>query len=421
MSVKGSSAMTAAEVDFSDPEVQRCPFDAYRALRGDHPVYLDPRTGIYQVNDYALVRQAAMNTAAVSSRTGTLLRGTALPDPYGARIRHIFATEGLPPIEALIASDPPQHRRQRALVEKAFTQPRVREMECYLEELIADLIDGFEDGEEIEFVSRFALMVPMSVIADQLGLPRGDSSSIKRWSDAAIASLNPAISPDEQIELAHVLCEMHRYLIAKAEEYRAQPAACMLSDLVHAEVEGSTLELPELVAIVQQLLVAGNETTTSALAEGMLRLIEEPDLQRRLREQPALVDNFAEEVLRTASPLQGLFRKATQDMCLGGVEIPAGSLMLLRWGAANRDPAQFERPDEFVVDREDARRHVAFGVGAHHCIGNQLARAELRISFRQLVERRRNFSFARGADSVRRSPSYIAYGARQVFIRSDAV
>lgn len=172
--------MAEALIDFSDPQVQTCPFPAYRALRDDHPVYLDPKTGIYQVNDYALVRQAAMKTSVLSSRTGTLLRGTELPDPYGAQIREIFATEGLAPIEALIASDPPDHRRQRALVEKAFTHARVSEMEDYLEDLITKLVTDFEDGDEMEFVSRFALMVPMSVIADQLGLPRDDSSSIKR-------------------------------------------------------------------------------------------------------------------------------------------------------------------------------------------------------------------------------------------------
>lgn len=193
----------------------------------------------------------------------------------------------------------------------------------------------------------------------------------------------------------------------------------MLSDLVHAEVDGSSLEIRELVAIVQQLLVAGNETTTSALAEGMIRLIEDAPLQNRLQAEPERIVDFVEEVLRTASPLQGLFRKAATDFNLGGVDIPSGALLLLRWGAANRDPAQFDNPDEFDLDRSNAKRHMAFGMGPHHCIGNQLARSEMLISFRQLLERRRNFRFARGEASIVCSPSYIAYGARQLFLSSD--
>ena len=407
-------------IDFTDADVQKCPFGAYRRLREERcPIYVDPKTGIYQINDYALVRQAAMHADVSSSQTGSLLRGTNKTGEQGDRIREIFATHGVLPTEALIATDPPLHRLHRALVDRAFTTVRVRQMEAYLEEIVGGLIDRLEEGGEIEFVAEFALMVPMLVIADQIGVSRSDVTAFKRWSDAAVEAVNPHNTPEQEIELALTLCEMQRYLIAKAGEYRTQPAECMLSDLVHADVDGRKLDDRELAAIVLQLLVAGNETTTNTLANGMIRLIRTPELQQRLRGDPRLIANFTEEVLRIESPIQGLFRRARADLEIGGTTIPAGSMMFLRWGAANHDAQQFSDPERFDVDRDNAKRHLAFGVGAHHCIGNQLARSELNIAFTRLIERLDGFRFTRGEHSVVRSGSYIAYGVAKLYMTAD--
>ena len=404
-------------IDFADPAVQKCPFPAYEALRDTQPIYRDPATGFYQVLDYDLVRQAATDHLNFSSKTGLLM---VRDGPMKEQLARVYATEGVPPVQLLVAGDQPEHSFHRALIDKAFTPSRVRKMEDYLTGLIAELIARMKPEEEIDFVQSLAVLVPMSVMADQIGITRNDIPMFKRWSDAAVASVNPQTPPERQIDLAKIICELHRYLIRKAAEYREKPADCMLSDLVHANVDGRELDSGELVSIVQILLVAGNETTTNVMSSGFLQLILKPELQDELRGNLGRINNFVEEVLRAESPLQGMFRKAVNDVELGNTHIPAGSILLLRFGAANRDPKRFPEPDKFVSERTNARQHLAFGTGIHFCIGNQLARAELRIAFQLLLERMKDIRLARSDTAVVRTAHYFIYGISQLrFVFSD--
>jgi cytochrome P450 len=203
------------------------------------------------------------------------------------------------------------------------------------------------------------------------------------------------------------------------ERLRKQPDGMLLSRLVHAEIDGRHLDMRELMSIIQQLLVAGNETTTSTLAGGVKLLIDNPGLVRQLRAEPALIRNFVEETLRVMTPIQTMFRRAIEDIEIHGVTIPKDAIIEPRFGAANRDPAAFAEPACPDLHRVNAHTHLAFGAGPHLCIGNQLARSELRLAFKALLDRIDHFRPSRGEASYAYTPLYIAYGLTTLWMSFD--
>jgi cytochrome P450 len=399
---------------FSDPDVQKCPFAAYDAVRAQGDVYHDPGSGMFVVTGYDLVRQIAGDPYTFSSNTGLLL---VKDSPIKAQLDEIWRSEGVMPVPVMVVGDPPQHTFHRSLVDKAFTPVRVREMEAYLESIVDQMIDEFIDQQEVEFLSGMAIKVPLYVIADQLGVPREDWAQFNHWARAVIAQGQHHNDEAEQIRITHTVCELQRYIVDRATEYESRPRACILSDLVHARSEdGNRLGSEELVAIVIQLLTAGYETTAATMTSGLYRIIRNPGLEALLRREPARLPGFIEEVLRFDAPIQGLFRRATRDTQIGGVAVPAESLIHLLWGAANRDPAQFAAPDEFDIGRANARRHVSFGFGPHVCVGNQLARGELRIAFTRLLQRLKNLRMARPGEPVEYIAHSFAYGLHALHV-----
>jgi cytochrome P450 len=196
------------------------------------------------------------------------------------------------------------------------------------------------------------------------------------------------ISKERELECAADVVEFQHALKAKIDARRASPTDDLLSDLVNAQVDGERpLDDAELLSIIQQLMVAGNETTTSSLAGGLVQLIRNPDQADKVRANPSLVRNLVEEVLRTESPTAGLWRVVKHDTELGGVPVKGGTMLMLRFAAANRDPAKFEHPDRFDVERKNANAHLAFGRGIHMCVGNMLSRKELAVAFDELLKR----------------------------------
>ncbi len=410
--------MKASEISFMDPQIQKCPFEAYKVVREAGPVFVDPATGWFVISDYELVRKLTADAENLSSFTGILMckQKSAVQD----KIDHIYEEEGYPPIPLLVVGDPPDHRFHRSLVDKAFTPARVRMMEAYLEGVVDEVIDQLIDKPEVEFRADFATIIPQAVIADQLGMPRSDLPRLKRWTDAVVSNQDQSNSPERQFELAHIICELHRYAVAKIEEYRKSPRECLLSDFANASVDGRMLTMQEAAALCEQVMAGGNDSSANAILNALVRLIEQPELQDRLRDDPTLINTFVEEVLRLDAPVQGLFREPKQDMEIGGVKIPKGSVVVLKWGSANRDPAQFAEPDRIDLKRANASRHMTFGFGPHVCVGNQLARGEMRISISKLLARTRRLRFTRGAeDSVVRDPHFFVYGPRAVYASFD--
>jgi cytochrome P450 len=197
---------------------------------------------------------------------------------------------------------------------------------------------------------------------------------------------------------------------------RLVPEETLLSHLANTETDGKLLDMRGLLGVLHQILIAGNETTTTTLASGMKLLIDQPDLAEALFEDPDGVPQFVEEVLRMMAPVQTLFRKAAEPVEIGGVTIPEGAIVEVRYGAGNRDPEQYSCPGEIDLKREKANTHLAFGAGIHMCIGNQLARGELRLAFTALTRRFKNFRLSRGDAGVEWMTSYIAYGPSRLWM-----
>ncbi|WP_068071726.1 cytochrome P450 [Novosphingobium lentum] len=406
----------AAPISFADPSVQRCPFPAYDALRADQPVYRDPLTGNFVLTRYADVRRSLLNPKVFSNRTGLIVeRASSVQD----EVDRIYRDGGWMPLDTLVSNDPPEHRLYRVLVDKVFTTPRVTGLEPRIEAIIDALLDDLPAGTEFDFLDAFAVRLPMYVIAEQLGVARADMDRFKLWSDVSVEAVSPMIPPAREIEIAQTIVDLQNYLARVIERVRAAPEDTLISHLASTETEGRLLTMRELLGVIQQLLVAGNETTTTTLASGMKLLIDHPDLAERMAVDPALVPRFVEEALRTCAPIQTLFRKALEDVEVDGVTIPAGAMVEVRYGAANRDPAQFACPADVDLSRANAAGHLAFGAGIHMCIGNQLARGELRLAFAALTRRFKNFRATRGDGGVEWATSYIAYGPTRLWMACE--
>ncbi|MEC3909140.1 cytochrome P450 [Sphingobium sp. CR2-8] len=397
---------------FADPDIQKCPFPFYDRLRDEQPVFHDPQTGHYVLTRYDDVRKALLSPSVLSNKT------PFLGDRWTPEANALFEKHGWLPMDTLVSNDQPEHRTYRTLVDKVFTPAKVKGLEPVIIEMIDELLDSLSDREEIDFLEAFAIPLPMFVIADQLGVRREDRVMFKHWSNVAVETTGP-LTPERQLELAQVLIELQQYMAIEIERVRTKPDDMLISRLVNLETDGRRLNDRELHSIVFQILVAGNETTTTTLASGMRLMIERPELAASIHADFSLAKALVEETLRTATPLQCLWRTALADVVFGDMTIPAGSIVEMRFGAANRDPAQFGCPSDVDLERKNANSHLAFGAGIHLCIGNQLARGELRLAFQALTQRLTNFRFSRGDASCRPLEGYTPYGLQELWMSFD--
>ncbi|WP_340316840.1 cytochrome P450 [Rhizorhabdus argentea] len=375
---------------FYDHENLADPFAMMADMRATAPVArtIDPAgREIFVVTDLALIEQVAKRTEDFSNAFGHLLMaGNMHPE-----VIEILMQE---PLEAtlLLTTDHPEHKRYRALVNAAFATGRVSHLTSVIETLVDQLIDGFIERGRCDFVDEFAVLLPTYVIADILGLPRDMYDKVKIWSDAVIGIVGRTGDKAAEIEAAKLIVEQRRYLRATVEARRAAPGDDLLSGLVGAHVDGVTpLTDREATALAVETSVAGNETTRNTLMSGLVQLIRHPEQMQALIADPTLMDNAVEEILRFETPASSMWRIAHRDAELGGVTIPAGATLLLRYDAGNRDPRRFEEPDRFDIWRRNARTHVAFGPpSVHRCLGQMLARKELVIGFNHLLKRLKN-------------------------------
>jgi len=401
-----------------NPEVLACPHEFNERLRSEAPVYRCPHTGIVFVSDYDTVTRIAKDHATFSNRFGLAMRSDDQEvDPRLIEIQK----RGYPNVDTMLTQDPPVHRRYRGLVNQAFTARRVATLDPYIEKLCNDLIDGFIDKGECDFVEAFAERVPLTVIADQLGVPLSDYELFKSWSDAFVAQLSRMATPDEEVEAAKLILDYQMYFAKKLEERREDPQDDIISDIVHAKFEDELpLDTPEMLSIIQQLLVAGNETTTHSIAEAVLLLIRFPEQHAKLKADPSLIPHLVEEVLRLATPTANMWRVATRDTQIGDLPVEAGTMIQIRFSSANRDEAQFPEPHTFDVSRDNVRSNIAFGHGVHMCVGANLARKEMEVAFRVLLERLDNFELACDESELFYPPNVLLRGLARLPIRFTA-
>jgi cytochrome P450 len=400
------------EYDFLDPQLQRCPFEFYRSLREYAPVYREPRTGYYIVSRYDELLEVKRDPKRYSNDYARSISMKKPPPEALALYRQALRRPA-----TLQRTDPPLHTRYRKLIGKTFTISRVRAMSPDISRVVNDLIDRFPANGEIDFVTDFGVPLPCYIIADQIGVPREQALMLKVWSDALLDPVGLMITPEREIECARLNLEFQQYFKAQIEERRRAPRDDILSDLC-SRVEGEDLfTVEEIINLIEQIMTGGNESTTGLLGSAMLQLIRHPDQLQFLRAHPDKIENFIEEALRTETPVQSNFRVTTQETVLGGVTLPKGAVLVLRYGSANRDERKFEDPEKFDVCRRDVSAHVAFGAGIHHCPGGMLARQEALVGFTELLRRFERFELRVPEDALQYHPTFFLRGIRSMPLR----
>jgi cytochrome P450 family 142 subfamily A polypeptide 1 len=344
----------------------REPHDAYAWMRAHAPVYYDEPNDLWGVASYAAVKQASVDTETFSSAQG---------------IRPKF-----PPIAMMIDFDAPEHVQRRRLVSEGFTPKRVRAMEDDLRRVCDTIIDGVCEKGSCDFVRDIAAPLPIIVIGDMLGVAPADRDDLLRWSDDMLKSLG---SPDPSLldGAANAFIEYTGYITSVFEDRRARRSTDDLAGvLCHASIDGDSLDDDSLIHETLLILIGGDETTRHVISGGMDELLAHPDQMDRLAADPELMPGAVEEMLRWVTPIKNMARTATRDVELDGAPIAAGQELILLYPSANRDETVFERADQFDITRSP-NPHLAFGFGAHFCLGNQLARLELRVMMDRLLTR----------------------------------
>jgi cytochrome P450 len=375
------------------PETLVDPFDYYReAHEAGVKLEFVAEANAWVVYSYELVSEVTAKPEIYSNDFASLMG--AADDEIDA-----ILAEGWDNPPTLLTADHPIHTRNRKLVNLAFSAPRVNAIEADMRKKSIELIAKMAEKGSGDFVEDFAIPLPVAMIAQQIGLDN-DPKQVKDWSDAAVDRFSQLISRERELECARSFVDYQRYMKGLIDDRRANGGDDLLTDLVEARVEGETpLTDEEIMSIMQQFMVAGNETTTSTIAGGLLQLIRNPDQMAKAKaaaggRDPKLIQNMVEEMLRYESPSAGIWRVVKEDVELGGEKIAAGSMLQVRYAAANRDPAKFEDPDAFLIDRKNARAHLAFGKGPHMCVGNMLSRKEMFVAFDELLERLDSFQLA---------------------------
>lgn len=378
----------APQLNLFAPENIQNPYPLYHALRAQGPVYWLSFPGLWVVTGYAEVMAALRDPRFLANRASISI----------ARLKAVGREDLIPFYQTLqksiLVSDPPDHTRLRGLVSKAFTPKVVAGMRDHIQEIVDDLLDQAQPAGRMDLMPAFAYPLPVIVIAELLGVPLADREKLKRWSDDLAAFVGNPLNPIERIEQAQqTLHEFEDYFRDLIPRLRQQGRQNLLSALATVEEQGDRLTEEEMLVNCMLLLVAGHETTTNLIGNGLLALFRHPDQLRRLRERPELIENAVEELLRYDGPAQFTGRLAREDVDLGGQTIRQGQLALFVLGAANHDPAQFPDPDRVDLDRRELR-HAAFGQGPHFCLGAPLARLESQIAFKTLLRRLPNLRLA---------------------------
>jgi cytochrome P450 len=379
------SQAVAKPIDITTRFHKADPFPFYAELRADKPI-ARARFGnrdAWLVTRYNDVLDGFLDPRLVKSPMNVRDSTVKGRVTYGPALFRVLELN-------MLDQDDPVHARLRKLVHKAFTPARIEQLQTRIQVIADQLLDAALKKREMNLVADFALPLPLNVIGEMLGVPAHDYNRFASWSKQFLKTPNLI----NMTRMAPALWSFLRYFRALLEERRANPQDDMLTALVQAEEEGDHLNRDELLAMVFILLVAGHETTVNLIASGTLALLQFPDQLARLRTQPELMKPAIEELLRFTNPVEtATERYAQDDMVLLDTSVGRGELVLLVIASANRDETVFSRPDEVDIAREK-NRHLAFGHGAHYCLGAPLARLEGQIAFNTLLRRLPNLQLA---------------------------
>lgn len=393
-----------------DPQLVSDPYPIYRSLREADPVHWSEVMQVWVLTRYddclAVLRDHSLYSSERNRAT----------NPFVKQLEAVREQSGpLGRSPTMLSLDPPAHTRMRNLVNLAFTPRAVERMRPHIQE-IADELLAAGNGRSLDVVSDLAIPLPMIVIAEMLGVPVSERERFKAWSSDIAGTLGAVFQPPEVIERAQrSSIELADYFRAQIDLRRRQRREDLLSALLNAEQQGDLLSEDELLATCILLLVAGNETTTHLIANGMLALIQHPDERRRLQDDPGLIGPAVDEVLRFDGPAQLTSRVVLQETELRGRRFEPGQVVLPILGAADHDPAVFPDPDRLDI-RRPANRHLALGYGIHYCLGAPLAMAEAQVALNALLARLPEPELA---GEPQWAPSFILRGLRRLPVRSS--
>jgi len=392
---------TAPYVDIDDAAYLDHPAECLAAIRAQAAVCPTNRGWLLVTHD-DLVRRVLTDPATFSS---AIHKHSPPPAEIADQVAEIRA-QGWPYTAALGTSDAPSHTVHRKLVNKSFTPRALASMEQAVRDAAQELADSLPFDEEIDILALFAEPLPVWAISTVLGLPHSRRADIRRWSTAAVSSIGAVPSPEQFVAYERDLLD-YQLTIAGLLEAATPETPGLIAELAIAfreeGAETTTAQLPLLLTLLRELVVAGNETTGKFISEALRLFGSDPENWRRVREDPTYADVLVEESLRLASPTQAVMRVATVDTELGGVAVPAGTQLMVSLASANRDDATWGVGDAFDADRGNVRQHLGFGQGVHTCIGAGLARMESRIAIQVLAQRVERIVMADRPQAILRS------------------
>jgi cytochrome P450 family 130 len=364
-----SAAEVELRYDPEDEQTQLDPYPIYRCLRDECPVYRQERLHFWALSRFADVLAALNDHEAFCSRHGLTW------DPAAAE------QAGVLPM--MVTTDPPEHTKLRRLINRGLTPQRVADLEPEVRAGVVEQIDALRAAGGGDLVTEVAVPVPTAMVGHFLGVPETDRARFHRWAGAVVAGTSGAAFHQEHDRAVR---ELYAYFHDLIERRRCEPTDDLIGTLIASEIDGAHLTTQDILGFCFNIVVGGIETTTNLISNGMALLAAHPESARRLAVEPGLIPQAIEEFLRLETPVAGLCRTTTRAVILHGVTIPAGEKVLLMFGAANRDEREFSDPDRLDLDR-GVERHLAFGHGAHYCIGAALARLMGRVAFEELTAR----------------------------------
>ncbi|MFM5908564.1 MAG: cytochrome P450 [Novosphingobium sp.] len=394
----------------ADYAIQSQPNAFYAALRRADPVHYDPKLDSWLITRHEDISFIQSDPIAFSVNKGY---HTQQARGMQAEFQEILKNEGGGYFPDAIMSDPPYHTRIRKLMENAFTAHRVKALEPRITATVAELLESVADKGSADAVKDIAVPLTIRVIVEQLGLDHGMEEKISRWSVAVTAQIGRMQNREQMLENAHQICDLQHYIIGKMKEREANRGEDMISDMVHAELPNADgtvdkLTFAEAVSLVRATLIAGNDTTATAIGNLFYLITTREgfaDLLKEVVEDDRKLTRFVEELLRIEPPVRALSRMATKEVVVGGTTIPEGAHLLLVYGSGNDDETVFPNPREFNIDRPNIARHVAFGGGPHRCVGLALARMEVKVMAREIVRRLDRIKLAMPVEDIRYVPT----------------
>jgi cytochrome P450 len=377
--------MTSVGLEFDPfaPEIRSDPYPLYRRMREEAPIYWRP-DGSPMFTRYDDCITILRDHERFSNDGSNSKYADNIADDAPMRGTMFESLNARP----MLFSDPPDHTRIRGLVNKAFTPKRVDQLRGRMETIVDELLDEVEGAGSMDIIERVAYPLPVIMIAELLGVPASDRELLKSWSEPLGRTIDPMDNIDAEFfnEIAGAGIAFIAYFAQLINERRQSPRDDLLSALIAAEESGDKLTQEEVIVNLILLLIAGHETTTNLIGNGMLALLRHPDEMAELRADPTMIKTAVEELLRYDSPVQLDARTALEDVEIGGVVIPKKEQPVLLLAAANRDPAQFPDPDRLDL-RRAPNAHIAFSSGIHFCVGASLARAEGQVAINAMLRR----------------------------------